>query len=134
MREKEGSKWYFARFTVQKYMDWFIVFVQRLQFSGQIIHLLFYLWEASFCWLLKVVFCWTEAKRAITQSTKYAKGSPYYLCSLIEENWKIEWFCGTSFWMEHNWFKSFMKLVLIGIVWLKSREKRLCRHFRILGT
>lgn len=115
MREKEGSKWYFARFTVQKYMDWFIVFVQRLQFSGQIIHLLFYLWEASFCWLLKVFFCWTEAKRAITQRTKYVKGSPYYLCSLIEENWKIKWFCGISFWMEHNWFKSFMKLVLIGI-------------------
>ena len=121
MREKEGSKWYFARFTVQKYMDWFIVFVQRLQFSGQIIHLLFYLWEASFCWLLKVFFVELKLKEPLHKSTKHVKGSPYYLCSLIEKDWKIKWFCGISFWMEHNWFKSFMKLVLIGIVRLRSR-------------
>ena len=25
--------------------------------------------------------------------------------------------------MEHNWFKSFMKLVLIGIIWLKPVKK-----------
>ena len=80
---------------------------------------------------LKFFVRWTEAKRAITQSTKYVKGSPYYLCSLIGKNWKIKWFCGISFWIEHNWFKSFMKLVLIGIVMLISREKRLHRHFGI---